>query len=124
MYQEKNHARNVISAQDLNIEEQSQPVLLETGPHDEAVRYLATYRPVSYAGEYLVYVAESSLLLDLVRFRRQVNVIASFSAERCYAGILSPTKVQGLLNQCALALTLTKRENCSPLEGERHCPIT
>lgn len=105
-------------------EQQSSPVLLETGPHDEAVRYLASFRPVSYAGEYLVYVAESSLLLDLVRFKRSVNVIASFSGEQRFAGILSIAKVPALNNHSALALTLTEGLKNETFDNEGFCPIT
>lgn len=122
MYQEANTSQLVTAA--IVGEQQASPVLLETGPHDEAVRYLASFRQVGYAGEYLVYVAESSLLLDLVRFKRIVNVIASFSPDQRYAGILSLANVPALENHSALALSLTEDYSQEDFEHERFCPVT
>lgn len=122
------HKRKLINAPIVAIGENNhvQTVLLETGTHDDAVRYFARLRSVSYAGEYLVYVAESSLLLDLVRFKRTMEIMVSFSPEARFEGILSLAKVPTPdRSQAPLALTLTKP---APLEtecsSEGCCPIT
>lgn len=102
-----------------------QPVLLETGPHDEAVRYFAVARSVSYSGEYLVYVAECSLLLDLVRFKRSLDVVVSFSSELRYEGTLSLANIRApMANQSALALSITGPAQSAGCVSERYCPIT
>lgn len=116
-------AKKIVSAPIIS-EQPVSPVLLETGSHDEAVRYLASFRQIGYAGEYLVYVAESSLLLDLVRFKRNVDIIASFSADQRYVGRLSLANVPALKNQYALALSLTEGYSSEVCENQHFCPVT
>ena len=98
------------------------PILLQTGLHDDAVRYFAPAVALNDFGEFLVYVAQSSLLCDLVKLKRSILVEvdfaqSSFSAELCLAQVPAPSM------QCALALTLLHPRSES-LNNEKWCPLT
>lgn len=125
MYQEKNMRKlNEAPVLFMHDESHAKAILLETGPHDEAVRYFALAQPVGYSGEYLVYVSESSLLLDLVRFKRSMNVVASFSPDARFLASISLASMPALLSQTVLSLTIKGPAEEISCEGDRFCPVT
>jgi hypothetical protein len=99
-----------------------EPVLLQTGVEDSALRYFAPVITASN-GEFLVYVAENSKLCDLVRLKRELIIDADFghacfSAELRLAEISAPNA-----SLCPLALTIIAPRPES-MSDEKCCFLT
>lgn len=108
----------------LKMAESNQPVLLQAGQGDEALRYFAPATRVTSGGEYLVYVDQSSLLLDVVRLKRSVLVQADFACGS-FDAELSVTNISALSGtKCALSLSLLGKRPGLDAESELCCPIT
>lgn len=102
-----------------------QIALLQVGQGDEALRYFARVVRVANAQEYLVYLAQSSLLLDLVRLKRALLVHVDFAhegcfdAELCLTNLLAPSS-----DDCALSLSIIGPRPMLASDSEQFCPIT
>lgn len=101
-----------------------QTLLLETGYHDDALRYFAKFS-LSSQGSYLIYLAKSSLLLDLVRFNRSAEVIVSFSAGLSFVGSLSLCEISApSLSDSTLVLNIISAAPSKEQREECFCPLT
>lgn len=116
--------RKSINAPVAHLKGQVLPVLLEMGTGDEAVRYIAHARAVSHAGEYLVYVLENSMILDLVRMKRFAPCTASFGHDDSYEASLALARIPFFNDQVALALSLVRPLHTNQNTLERMVPLT
>jgi len=98
------------------------PVLLQTGLHDDAVRYFAPAVSLNDFGEFLVYVAHASMLCDLVKLKQKILVEVDFGNSR-FSAELTLAQVPAPSMQCALALTLITPRSDN-LSEEKWCPLT
>jgi hypothetical protein len=93
-------------------------VMLSLSQKDESLRYIAKARPINRSGEFVVYIAESSKLLDLLRLNRSLEIFASFDHQASYQSLLSLTSLPAPLGSAAIALTIKHRsEDFSSSEG-------
>ena len=100
-----------------------EPVLLQTGHHDEALRYFAPVVKIN-SHEYLAYFGESSKLLDLVRLKRKVLVQADFGEKNIFDAELSLAAMPKITSsQSALLLTLISLCKEQDLVN-KICPVT
>jgi hypothetical protein len=101
------------------------PVLIQTGSKDESIRYFAPVIRVNESNEFLVYISERSLLLDLVKLKRTLDVQVSFEENIFFNAEISCAHVPALLkNHQALVLTLRPGYEELDLDQERCCPTT
>lgn len=105
--------------------EDHQPVLLELNDKDEAVRYYAQARAVTRAGEYVVYIAESSLLLDCVRLKPSLTALVSFGPNLRFSARLALTTIPAPSGSATVALSIIDEAPIKKApENNRYCPLT
>jgi len=98
------------------------PLLVQTGLHDDAIRYFAPAVALNDFGEFLIYISESSMLCDLIKLKRTLLVEVIFE-HSCFSAELALAQVPARVSQCALALTLLNPSSES-LSREKWCPLT
>lgn len=99
-----------------------EPILLQTGLHDDAVRYFAPAVALNNFGEFLVYVAQTSMLCDLVKLKQKILVQVDFGNSR-FSAELTLAQVPAPSMQCALDLTIVSA-GLETLSDEKWCPLT
>ena len=99
-----------------------EPLLIQTGLHDDAIRYFAPAVALNDFGEFLIYISESSMLCDLVKLKRTLVVEVIFG-HSCFSAELALAQVPARVSQCALALTLLSPSSES-LSNENWVPLT